>query len=482
MPECRVAGVQVLLLRLIGLLCLVTCSSDGKQADTGASETDEQSTLDGDGPTDGSEEEVNTDHYMQIKARVQVELYTTNEDGGREFMSWDDAVGPVGEFPFGSIFVAAYKPEDEGRENYFDQHTVTRPRVTGDYYRLDVDPEATDSINIYATLDVRGDGVVGSEEPMGIHPDPIVVEAYAEATDANIVILVDWDRWGPGGWGWQDVGGYTPPVDTDGDGIPDAVPPGGCDLIAVAGNVNITVPYEGGNGMVMLLDNAGGGPYQQKEFTPIPTGSGATAEYNMGVCVDAGPMQIVAAYDSNGNGLVDPADLWGAYVSEPGQNGNPLTIEDYRLDEVHVEIPIGGGGPAVSVVPFVRLSGTAFPERVPTFGDFASGEGDGMVLHVVALKYPPTPDLNVTAFEEDAYDAQVWDSASLGDLESVDWNLVVPANTIVYLLAFVDVDGDGLVNEEQEPVAYGGVGGAAALSTGDEGHTGIGLRLGVVEE
>jgi hypothetical protein len=134
------------------------------------------------------------------------------------------------------------------------------------------------------------------------------------------------------------------------------------------------------------------------------------------------------------------------------------------------------------VVPFVRLSGTAFPERVPTFGDFASGEGDGMVLHVVALKYPPTPDLNVTAFEEDAYDAQVWDSASLGDLESVDWNLVVPANTIVYLLAFVDVDGDGLVNEEQEPVAYGGVGGAAALSTGDEGHTGIGLRLGVVEE
>ena len=476
-------GEQTLLLRLFGLLCLVTCSSEGKQADTGASGGDDTVVPDDGGTADGGvDEEPDTEHYMQIKARVQVELYTTNDDGGREFLSWDEAVGPVGEFPFGSIFVAAYRPEDEGREHYFDQHTVTRPRVTGDVYRLDVDPEATETINIYATLDVRADGVVGSEEPMGIHPDPITVEAYAESTDANIVILVDWDRWGPGGWGWQDVGGYTPPVDTDGDGIPDAVPPGGCDLIAVAGNVNITVPYAGGNGMVMLLDNAGGGPYQQKEFTPVPTGGGAVGEYNMGVCVDAGPMQIVAAYDSNGNGLVDPADLWGAYVSEPGVNGNPVLIEDYRLDDIHVDIPIGGGGPAVSVVPFVHLTGTAFPELVPTFGDFRAEGGEGLILHVAAMKYPPTPDFDVSAFAEDAYDSQVWDSDTLGDLESVDWDLVVPANTIVYLLAFVDADGDGIVNEAQEPVAYGGAGGAAALSTGDEGHTGIGLRLRIVEE
>lgn len=473
-----------MILRLFWLLGLVTCSSDGKKVDTGASSSQTEASADEGNPTDEpDEDEPSTEHFMEIKARVQVELYTTNDDGGREFLSWDEAVGPVGEFPFGSIFVAAYRPEDEGRENYFDQHTVTRPRVTGDLYRLEVDPEQTDSINIYATLDVRGDGIVGSEEPMGIHPDPIVVEAYGEQSEANIVILVDWDRWGPGGWGWQDVGGYSPPVDSDGDGIPDEVqPPGGCDAIAVAGNVNITVPYEGGNGMVMLLDNAGGGPYQQKEFTPVPTGSGAVAEYNMGVCVDAGPMQIVAAYDSNGNGLVDPADLWGAYVSEPGVNGNPVIIEDYRMDDIHIDIPIGGGGPAVSVVPFVHLSGTAFPETEPTFGEFRAEGAEGMALHIAAMKYPPTPDFDVSAFESDSYDSKVWDSDTLGDLESVEWDLVVPANTIVYLLAFVDADGDGLVNEEQEPVAYGGAGGAAALSTGDEGHSGIGLRLRVVEE
>ena len=463
----------------LGLLVgMVSCSAL-KKAVEGEDETTGDQT---DGTADeGAADEgevVNTDHYMEIRSKIMVELYTTNDDGQREFLSWDEAVGPVGEFPFGSIFVAAYKPEDEGRENYFDEHTVTRPRVTGDTYRLQVDPEATGTINIYATLDVRSDGIVGSAEPMGIHPDPIKVEAYGEMTDADIVILVDWDRWGPGGWGWQDVGGYVPPVDADGDGIIDDTP--ACQLVAIAGNVNLNVAYSGGNGMVMLLDNAGGGPYQQDEFTPIPTGSGATAEYNMGVCANAGPMQIVGAYDSNGNGLVDPADLWGAYVTSPGVNGNPLMIEDVRLDDVHVDIPIGGGGPAVSVVPFVHLSGMAFPESQPTFSSFEAVEGAGVDLYVVALQFPLSFDMEVESFGEISYAVQFWESSVLGSAESVDWDLTVPANTIVYLYAFLDTDIDGIVNEELEPRAYSGVGEVAALSTGEEGISDIVLRLELV--
>jgi|TARA_B110000495_G_C22977906_1_gene574550 hypothetical protein len=463
----------------LGLLIGMTSCSALKEAVNGEDETTED-------PTDGTADEgsadegevVNTDHYMEIRSKVMVELYTTNDDGQREFLSWDEAVGPVGEFPFGSIFVAAYKPEDEGRQHYFDEHTVTRPRVTGDTYRLQVDPEATGVINIYATLDVRSDGIVGSAEPLGIHPDPIEVEAYGEMTDADLVILVDWDRWGPGGWGWQDVGGYVPPVDSDGDGIIDDTPE--CQLIAIAGNVTLNGAYSGGNGMVMLLDNAGGGPYQQDEFTPIPTGSGATAEYNMGVCANAGPMQIIGAYDSNGNGLVDPADLWGAYVTSPGENGNPLMIEDVRLDEINVDIPIGGGGPAVSVVPFVHLSGIAFPESQPHFSSFETVEGAGVDLYVVALQYPLSFDMDVESFEEDGYAVKVWESSALGSAESVEWDLTVPANTVVYLYAFVDTDLDGIVNEELEPRAFSGSGEVAALSTGEDGLSGIVLRVALV--
>ena len=73
-------------------------------------------------------------------------------------------------------------------------------------------------------------------------------------------------------------------------------------------------------------------------------------------------------------------------------------------------------------------------------------------------------------------DFKVWGPEALGVTEGVLWDLVVPANTIVYLWAFVDADGDGMVNESDEPVASGGVDGAGTLPTGDEGQTDI--RLG----
>ena len=466
-------------------LAALSCTAPEKAAedDKAQEETLGDGTTTGTDPDGGAEDDTPDDeHWMTIRARVQVDLYTTDESGSRQFLSWEDAVGPAGEFPFGSIFVAAVAGEATQVQGTVAQHTVIRPRTDGDYYRLKIDPEAANAVSVFATLDVRGDGIVGSEEPSGIHPDAVEVVAYEENTEVNLVILVDWDRWGPGGWGWQDVGGYVPPRDTDGDGDIDEFDETGCDLVSVAGDVRITVPYEGGNGKVMLLDNFGGGPYQMVEFTPVPNGSGGIAEYNLGLCAWAGDMRIVAAYDSNGNGLIDPDDLWGGHVSEPGVDGNPVLIEDYRQTDIHIEVPLGDGGPAVSVIPFVHLTGIAYPESVPTFSGLKAEDGSGdMSLYVVALRYPPTPDMSVEEFE-DAYDFEVWDSEALGDLESVDWDLVVPANTVVYLVAFVDADGDGLVNEAQEPVASGGVGGAAALSTGDEGYAGIGLGLSVVEE
>ena len=469
----------------IGLVLAVLSCSAPEESTEDAQVVEENaeggstSTADADGGED--DDTPDDEHWMTIRARVKVDLYTTDEEGSRQFLSWEDAVGPAGEFPFGSIFVAAVSGDGSAVQNTIAQHTVIRPRTDGDYYRLKIDPEAASAVNVFATLDVRGDGIVGSAEPSGIHPDAVEVVAYEESTTIDLVILVDWDRWGPGGWGWQDVGGYVPPRDTDGDGDIDEFDETGCDLVSVAGDVRITVPYEGGNGKVMLLDNLGGGPYQMVEFTPVPNGSGGIAEYNLGLCAWAGDMRIVAAYDSNGNGLIDPDDLWGGHVSEPGVDGNPVLIEDYRQTDIHIEVPLGDGGPAVSVVPFVHLTGIAYPESVPTFSGLKAEEGDDIALYVVALRYPPTPNMDVEEFAE-AYDYQVWDSEALGDLESVEWDLVVPANTVVYLLAFVDADGDGLVNEEQEPVASGGVGGAAALSTGDEGYAGIGLGLSVVED
>ncbi len=429
---------------------------------------------------DAVEEDDNTDHYMTIRSEVMVELYTTNDEGVRQFLPWDDAVGIGGEFPFGSIFVAAYLPGSDGREFYFDQHTVTRPRVGGDFYRLEIDPERTSAVNIYASLDVRGDGIVGTEEPMGVHPNEIQIEAYGSFDSGDIVILVDWDRWGPGGWGWQDVGGYVPPgdnyIDYNGDGVitPDELPDGGCERISVSGDINITTDYHGGNGMVMLLDEDGGGPYQTVEFVPSATTDGAVATYDLGMCEHAGFMQIVAAYDLNANGLVDPADKWGAYVSEPGVSGNPIFVEDEWMTDINIEIPLGDGDAYMSVVPFVPLSGDLVLPGTEAIAELMV-EGSDPAVYVAAMRYRPDAEFNVEEFE-DAYDYKVWGPEALGVTEGVLWDLVVPANTVVYLWAFVDADGDGMVNEEEEPVASGGVDGAGTLPTGDEGQTDI--RLG----
>ena len=462
------------------MVSLLACTKPSDVAEEESNDVDEQtaeeSPQEGGEPEEEGEEEYSTEHYMTVRSEVMVELYTTDEEGVRQFLPWDDAVGIGGEFPFGSIFVAAYLPGTDGREFYFDQHTVTRPRVGGDFYRLEIDPEMTGAVNIYASLDVRGDGIVGTDEPMGVHPNEIPVEAYGSFEDGDIVILVDWDKWGPGGWGWQDVGGYVPPVDFDGDGEPDELPEGGCERISVSGNIDLTKEYHGGNGMVLLLDEAGGGPYQTVEFVPIPktTGVGATSSYDMGMCENSGHMQIVAAYDLNGNGLVDPADKWGAYISEPGVSGNPIFVEDQWLTDIHIEIPIGDGEPPLSVVPFVNISGDLVLPSLAAIADLMV-EGVDPVVHVAAMRYRPEGEFNTEVFE-DAYDFKVWGPEALGVTEGVLWDLVVPANTIVYRWAVVDADGDGMVNESDEPVASGGVDGAGTLPTGDEGQTEI--RLG----
>ena len=88
--------------------------------------------------------------------------------------------------------------------------------------------------------------------------------------------------------------------------------------------------------------------------------------------------------------------------------------------------------------------------------------------------------MDVETFGEIGYATRVWEASDLGAAESVDWELSVPANTIVYLYAFVDIDRNGIVNEELEPRAFSGSGEVAALSTGEEGVSDIVLRLEVV--
>jgi hypothetical protein len=187
-----------------------------------------------------------------------------------------------------------------------------------------------------------------------------------------------------------------------------------------------------------------------------------------------GAYQRVGAYDSNGNSLIDPMDEWGTFVDTPGVNGNPVTIADEALPNHDIEIPLEEGSSLLAVVPFVRLSGTLFPSDGGTLEDTF---GEDAKIYVVALKYPARVDMPIARFDEEAYDVDVYKVSDLLGEESLNWEVLVPANINVYLWGFVDTDGDRAVNEVEEPVACGGMGSSCKLPVGEDPHDGIILDM-----
>ncbi len=74
----------------------------------------------------------------------------------------------------------------------------------------------------------------------------------------------------------------------------------------------VTTSYAGGDASVMLLDTEGNGPYNSSWSVLEESGGGAAGPYSMTFCDNPSQMNLVGAYDSNFNGIIDPAgDTWG---------------------------------------------------------------------------------------------------------------------------------------------------------------------------
>jgi hypothetical protein len=161
---------------------------------------------------------------------------------------------------------------------------------------------------------------------------------------------------------------------------------------------------------------------------------------------------LFGVVDLNGNGLIDPSDTWGSYVTAPDTSGNPVTIGTTDLNNYEVQIPLAGAEDGLSIVPFITISGDVSMEDGGTFDSLPAGTS----IYVVALKYAPNNDLAVSSLETGSYDMAEFAWADLTGQASKAYSFAVPANTILYLWAYADVDGDGVVNEETEPVALSG--------------------------
>lgn len=376
-----------------------------------------------------------------ITGTVSVQLYSA-ESG--EDVSWEEGTG--GTFPFGNIYVAAYYEDEDGEQQYIGDDVINGPSTSGDTYTIEASLDGGEDgyrrVYVYAVLDYYADNIVGSSEPRGTWPSAITIEDGTEAEDIDISIRATTYSSG-----------------------------GSCDTIGISGDVIIDQAYNGEDVAVLLMDSAGGGPYASTQLTPQEDGDGASGAYALSSCAGYGSMVLKGVWDKTGNGMFDPRDKWGAYIVEEDVDGNPITVGSESLTGYDIQIPLGGQG-GISLLPFVRLSGTIAMQD-GSFDDLSGGAS----VYVAALQHRPNGQFAASELE-DGYDLEVFESPS-GD--ALSWSLTVPADTTVYLWAYVDADGDGMVNESGEQVASGGEDDDGTLDSGS-GVSGIDMNLATAKQ
>ena len=427
-------------LGVMGIVGIVGCAGHGYpdapvEDSAGIVIDDEDDGDDDDDDDDGPDEIEGT-----VSGTIEVQLYTTGEDGEREEVSWEDGTG--GEYVYGKIFVAAYYEGEQGELRYVGQTVIDEPTTEENPYEIELrgDTGAQD-IYIYAVLDYYQDNIVGTNEPRGVYPKSIPFEDGTDFDEADITILTGLYGGGSGG---------------------------SCDSSGVSGDIDITVSWADGDVYSMLLTTSGEGPYHSSVDTPESNGGGAAGDYSMSSC-RYGEMNLVGCWDSNGNGMADPLDRWGVYVEEE-EDANPVDIGNSDLSGKTIQIPFGDSMP-LGLVPFVRLSGT-----VSVSGGSFDDLDAGSTLYITPLKYAPDGEFEIDTFE-DAYDSTIIEWPDLTGESEVPFTVSVPANTVVYLWAFADGDGDGTVNESGDFVAAAGEGGHGKVATGTTSSDGVELIL-----
>lgn len=429
------------------LMALVGCTKDGSISDT--TDTVIGGTDSGD-VVDDTGEQNNNKIEATVTGIVTVQLWDYDEDGEVQMVTYEDATG--GTFPFGSIWVTTYQDNGNG-ERYFGSDTIALPTPDGDGYAIDLNLVEAQDLRVYARLDYHGEGIVLGGDPIGIYPDEISVTASETYGDVDITILAYYDADGSDGPG--------------GDGGP------GCtETVDVSGDVLISTSYAGGDAVVMLTEPGGVSPSDWVFVRPEGHGDGAAVGYSMTECVGAGTYQLLGAWDSDGDGLITNADTWGAYITEPDTAGPDIVIGSSDLTEHDVQIPLGDGESPWGVVPFVTVSGD-LGVLDGTFDDLP----EGTTVYVSALKYRPGADVAAATLADDAYDLETFAWADLAGNATLPYSLTLPGNTIVYLWAYADTDGDGVLNEPGEPVASSGVNASGKFPTGSASSSGVGLEL-----
>jgi hypothetical protein len=433
-----------------------TDDTSGLEDDTSATGDDTSTTGD---DTSGSGDDTADDTALPppiiatVRGTITVEAFVDGPDGREEV---DEAAYFDGGFPYGPIFVTGTQDDGSGGLSYKGSDAILSPTFAGDTYEMTVTLAEDGSIRVFAILDEQRNYIIQTTDPVGVYPDDVAVIDGDVVNDVDITILVEANT-NPGGGGGGGGGGGT----GSGGGGP------GCD-VNLSGDFDVvsTSFVAGRAGLAMLTSTSGDGPVQWGWVEPAVTATGGEGTYSFDACPSQGQMNLVGAWDSNANTLIDPHDQWGAYVVAPDTDGNPVTIGTTDMSGMDIQVPIGEGESPLSVVPFVQISGNVSVGG-GTFDDLPAGT----TVYVAALKYRPSGAVSASTMESDAYDYEAVEWPDLTGNSSFAYDLGVPAGTVVYLWAYADEDVDGLVNESGEAVASGGTDDNGRMNTGSSDHT-----------
>ncbi len=416
---------------------VITPGDDGSGDDGGG---DDGGGDDGGGDDGGSCESFDG----TLTGQVRVSRFFIDDDGDVQAYPW----GEDEAYDYGVIYIAAYTEDEEsGDLTYYADTSVGSPSTDGDTWSITTAAEV-EGLRIYAALDADQDRVLEPDEPVGNYPRTLVVCDGDIKTGVDILILVQVSDPDDSGGGGSDTGGGG---DGGGGG-------GSGSVGTIRGDLNITVSYAGGDAAALLLDTSNVGPYAIDWLEPDGGEDGATASYRLSITGDYGEMQLIGGWDSNGNMVLDPTDRWGAYITEPGEDGNPVDVTTASDEEGwDIEVPLDGYQ-GLEIVPFVRIRGDIDSELA--YADYPSTTR----IYAAALKYRPSAEVTLDTLE-DGYDYVGWEYAEFAKLETLDYELIVPANTITYLWAYADTDADGTLQEPDEPVGSYGT---------DDGRTSVG--------
>ena len=340
---------------------------------------------------------------------------------------WDEAY-PEGNFPFGKLYVGAFFYMEDGIPDYIAYDIIENPTPTDNLYEMTItmDPTLGSEYRVFAVLDYYQDNITGTDEPIGGYPQALPLSEDFAQPDVDFAVLSPM---------------YVPrePCETTPSGEPRSV--------TIEGVANITQTWTGGDVAVYLMEAGAVGPVHYTTATPVALGGGAEAEYQLEACEDLGYVSLRGCWDRNFNGMFEPMDQYGSYISEPNQSGNPISVKYSNLAGYDLQIPLHSSG-GLRLLPFMSISG-----KIKASGGFESIT-EGGTLHVAALKFRPQGSISVQDIEEvQSYDMQTFEWEELVGKSEIDYKLMAPKQTITYLWAYIDVDDNGYVNESLEPIA-----------------------------